>query len=131
MLVGPKFTKASFAFVLRVLLPIKHFLFLFCQCIPCSSDIRPRLFVVGVVLVDVVPAAVADLLIGIPEPVLPRHIGASFIAKQTCLALHLATGIAEPHNSFLSLHNRRLARSVLCCNCFAFFFLLYRHLLIA
>jgi hypothetical protein len=107
--VGPKFTKASFAWVLGVLLLIKNFLFLFCQGLPCSSDIRPGLLVVGVVLVNVVPEAVADLLIGMHEPVLPRHISASFISKQTCFALHLATGIAEPHNSFLSLHSNAVA----------------------
>ena len=124
MYVEPKFQLASFTWVLGMLLLLAPYFFLHCQSLTNSSNTWPRLFVVWVVLVDVVPAAVADLLIGIPEPVLPRHIGASFIAKQTCLALHLVTGIVDLHNRFLSLHNSRLARSVLCCDCFALFFLL-------
>ena len=110
MFITSKFAKAKLACVLGILLTVKSFSFFLCQWLPrYSSDIWPGLFVVGVVLVDVVPAAVADLLIGIHEPVLPRHIGASFIAKQTCLALHLVTGIVDLHNRFLSLHSNAVA----------------------
>ena len=122
MPITSKFTKASFALVLRVLLIIEQFLFLYSQCLSCSSDVKPGLFVVRVVLVDKVPAAIADLLIWMPKPVLPSHIGASFISKQTCFALNLVTGIVELHNRFLSLQG---------CNLVAFFFLLHGRLLFA
>ena len=74
MYVEPKFQLASFTWVLGMLLLLAIYFFLHCQCLTNSSNIWPWVYVVGVVLVDVVPAAVADLLIGMPEPVLPRHI---------------------------------------------------------
>ena len=152
VLISFEFSLEKSARVLWMPLQMPSFSIIFSQGLACFFPlIIPWLFILRVIDILFIWAAIAEFFQSVPGFVLPLHIWAPEFHKSS-FALVLVFRVLYKYNIFffLSLHSnavavvwttyRRLELKVLGCKtcevprlprCVAFFFLLYRHLLIA